>query len=235
MKLRNLRILAIAATMTLGITTMANAAPIANGSTDTGPGFVQKEDNRPDPLTTKQLELKEQALNAKLNGKANSKVHEVSKGQYVELERAGEGAIWTVLGEFQDLKHNTIPEPDRNVDNSTIWTSDFSRNYFMNLLFNDKPGANSMRNFYKEQSSNRYTVSGDVTNWILVPGDAANYDDNDNNDVWKFIQDTVNGWYNQQIAAGKTDAEINEYLASLISGTVTIMMVTVTLTNRMVI
>lgn len=215
MKLRNLRILAIAATMTLSLTTMANAAPMANGNTDIGQGFVQKEDNRPDPLTTKQLELKEQALNAKLNGKANEKVHEVAKGQYVELERTGEGAIWTVLGEFQDLKHNTIPKPDRNVDNSTIWTSDFSRDYFMNLLFNDTTGANSMRNFYKEQSSNRYTVTGDVTDWILVPGNATNYDDNDNNDVWKFIQDTVNGWYNQQKASGKTDAEINGYLSKL--------------------
>lgn len=215
MKLRNLRILAIAATMTLGLTTMANAAPIVDRSTDGGPGYVQKEDNRPDPLTTKQLELKEQAIIAKLNGKAKGKVHQVAKGQYVELEREGQGAIWTVLGEFQDLKHNTIPEPDRKVDNSTIWTSDFSRNYFMNLLFANTPGANSMYNFYKEQSSNRYSVTGDVTNWILAPGKAVDYDDNDNNDVWKFIKDTVNGWYNNQKAAGKTDAEINEYLKKL--------------------
>ena len=215
MKLRNLRILAIAATMTLGLTTMANAAPIANGSTDGGPGFVQKEDNRPDPLTTKQLALKEQALNAKLNGKTTGKVHEVAKGQYVELGREGEGEIWTVLGEFKDLKHNTIPEPDRKVDNTTIWTPDFSRAYFEGLLFDNNPGANSMYNFYKEQSSNRYSVSGAVTDWILAPGNAVDYDDNDNNDVWKFIKDTVNGWYNQQKAAGKTDAEINEYLKKM--------------------
>ena len=43
----------------------------------------------------------------------------------------------------------------------------------MDMLFNDAPGANSMRNYYIEQSSNRYTVYGDVTDWILVPGNAA--------------------------------------------------------------
>ncbi|MFL0269732.1 immune inhibitor A domain-containing protein [Candidatus Clostridium radicumherbarum] len=199
--------------MTLGLTTIANAAPKVDASINKDPGFLQKEDNRPDPLTTKQLELKEQALNAKLNGKAKGKTQEVAKGQYVELDREGEGAIWTVLGEFQDLKHNTIPKPDRNVDNSTIWTSDFSRNYYMDMLFNDTSGANSMLNFYKEQSSNRYTVNGDVTDWILVPGNAANYDDNASNDIWKFLQDEVNGWYKQQKDAGKTDDEINAYLS----------------------
>ncbi len=31
--------------------------------------------------------------------------------------------------------------------------------------------------------------------------------------VWFFLQDTVNGWYDAQIAAGKTDAQINAYLS----------------------
>ena len=44
-----------------------------------------------------------------------------------ELEREGEGALWTVLGEFADLKHNAIPQPDRAVDNSTIWAPDFNQ------------------------------------------------------------------------------------------------------------
>jgi len=125
----------------------------------------------PDPLTTQQLKLKEKALEAKLNGKAYGKTHEVARGQYVELEREGEGVLWTVLGEFSDLPHNQIPEPDRSIDNSTIWVPNFNRDYYMNMLFNEAPGANSMRNFYIEQSSNRYTVKGDVTEWIPVPGD----------------------------------------------------------------
>ena len=80
------------------------------------------------------------------------------------------------------------------------------------------PGANSMRNFYIEQSSNRYTVHGDVTDWVPVPGDAASYDDDFNsplggNQVWYFLDDSIDGWYAAQVAAGKTPDEINEYLS----------------------
>ena len=143
------------------------SAPLADQGE---PDLAAKPDNRPDPLTTKQLELKEQALEAKLNGKAYGKTHEVARGQFVELEREGEGVLWTVLGEFADLQHNTMPEPDRAYDNTTIWVPDFSRDYYMDMLFDEGPGANSMRNFYIEQSSNRYTVHGDVTDWIPVSG-----------------------------------------------------------------
>ena len=48
--------------------------------------------------------------------------------------------------------HNQIPQPDRSVDNTTIWTPDFSPSYYENLLFSEAPGAVSMRNFYIEQS-----------------------------------------------------------------------------------
>ena len=196
------------------------AAPAGFQTTDAEPQLNKKEDNRPDPFTTEQLQLKEQALEAKLNGKAYGKTHEVARGQFVQLEREGEGALWTVLGEFADLQHNTMPEPDRTVDNTTIWSPDFSRDYYMNMLFNDAPGANSMRNFYIEQSSNRYTVHGDVTDWIPVPGDAATYDDDFNsplggNQVWYFLNDSIDGWYDSQIAAGKTPAEIDAYFKSV--------------------
>jgi immune inhibitor A len=175
--------------------------------------FVPKKDNLPDPLTIQQLALKEKAIEAKLAGKAPGKVKEVARGQYVELEREGEGALWTVLGEFADLPHNTIPAPDRAYDNTSIWVPDFNRDYYMDMLFNDAPGANSMRNFYIEQSSNRYTVHGDVTDWVTVPGNMVDYDDNPDSQVWNFLQDSINGWYNAQIAAGKTPVEIDEYLS----------------------
>jgi immune inhibitor A len=175
-------------------------------------------DNRMDPLTAKQLELRQQGLQAKLAGKAKGKSYEAAKGQYVQLEREGEGALWTVLGEFADLKHNEIPEPDRIVDNTTLWKTDFNRESYLSMLFDESPGANSMRNFYIEQSSNRYTVHGDVTDWISVPGEAATYDDDlesplGGNAVWYFLKDSVNGWYASQIADGKTPAQINEYLS----------------------
>lgn len=200
--------------LVVAVVPIASAAPIASGGVDDELGLAPVEDNLPDPLSTKQLELKKQAMEAKINGKAYGKVGEVARGQYVELAREGEGAIWTVMGEFADFSHNQIAQPDRAVNNTTIWVPDFSRDHMMNLLFNSAPGANSMRNYYVEQSSGRYAVYGDVTDWVVVPGVAADYDyPQKGTAVWNFVKDTVNSWYAAQIAAGKTDAEINAYLS----------------------
>ena len=213
MKTKLFHIVLILALLVLCIVPAVSAAPKAVDSLYGDPEFVPKQDNLPDPLTTQQLELKAKALDAKLNGKAYGRTHEVARGQYVELEREGEGVLWTVLGEFSDLPHNLIPQPDPLVNNRTIWVPDFNRGYYMDMLFNDAPGANSMRNFYIEQSSNRYTVHGDVTDWVQVPGDHTVYDDNPDSNVWFFLEDSLNSWYASQIAAGKTPAEINEYLS----------------------
>jgi immune inhibitor A len=194
------------------------AAPVSANIVDNGADSVTQVDNRSDPLSDKQATLLEQALAAQLNGKAFGKTMEVARGQFVELAREGEDPVWTVLGEFADFPHNSIAEPDRSVDNSTIWVDDFSRDYYMDILFDDAAGANSMRNYYIEQSSNRYTVYGDVTDWVAVPGNAADYDDGDPGpggafEVWQFLIDSLNGWYDAQIAAGKTPAEIDAYLS----------------------
>ncbi len=197
----------------------AAAAPAASAVSPRGDGTnggataTPHKDNLPDPLSTRQAELKKMAIEAKLNGKAYGKIKEVARGQYVQLAREGEGALWTVLGEFSDFSHNSMPGPDRTVNNTDIWVSDFNRDYYMNMLFNDAPGANSMRNFYIEQSSNRYTVYGDVTDWVTV-GNHLTYDDNPDSNVWLFLQDTIDAWYAQQIAAGQTPAQINAYLAN---------------------
>ena len=50
---------------------------------------------------------------------------------------------------------NQIPQPDRSVNNSTIWRADFNKASYENMLFSSTPGAISMRNFYIEQSSGR--------------------------------------------------------------------------------
>jgi len=189
------------------------AAVVTNGAAD-APGRQARNDNRASPLADKQVALTRAALDKKLNGKAYGKTAEVAKGQFVELAREGEDAIWTVLGEFADMPHNDIAQPDRAVNNTTIWEPDFSRGYYLNLLFDDSKGANSMRNWFIEQSSGRYAVNGDVTDWVAVPGDAAGYDDDLGGPaVWQFLIDSVDGWYNAQITAGKSPAEIEAYLS----------------------
>jgi immune inhibitor A len=198
---------------------LAPSAALAAGPVDEfEPSLAGKVDDRPDPLTVQQRELRQQALQGMVSGaasgKAYGKTHEVARGQFVELAREGEDPVWTVLGEFGNFPHNNIAEPDRSVDNTTIWEPDFSRDYFMAMLFAEGEGDNSMRNFYIEQSSNRYTVYGDVTDWALAPNDACTYDDDLGGPaVWQFLIDTTKDWYDQQVAAGKTPDEINEYLS----------------------
>jgi immune inhibitor A len=181
------------------------------------------------PLGDRQRLLRQKALQQKLRGKAVGKVHEVARGQYVELDREGEDLIWTVLGEFGTMinptyggapgpLHNQIPQPDRSVDNTTIWAPDFNTQHYETMLFSEAPGAISMRNFYLELSSNRYAVDGGVTDWVPVPFNAANYGSNYCGGIvcartWLFVRDSLNSWYNAQLAAGKSNADINAELA----------------------
>jgi immune inhibitor A len=206
-------LLAVLALLALTLPAAVGASP-AEGEKDS----VAQVDFRMDPLTQAQLDAKVQALDAQLNGKAYGKTHEVARGQYVELAREGEDPVWTVLGEFADYPHNSIEQPDREYDNSTLWEPDFNRDYYMSILFDEGKGANSMRQWYIENSANRYAVYGDVTDWVSLPGNACDYDDGDPGpggavSVWQFLIDSVDGWYDAQIAAGKTPAEIDAYLA----------------------
>src|SRR4051812_34464430 len=190
----------------------ATAAPPENAP-DNAPARV---DDLPSPLSDKQRDLRAAATEKVVSGQAtprgDNKVVEVAKGQYVELAREDTDAIFTVLGEFSDLPHNEIPAPDRAVDNTTIWVPDFSQTYYQDLLFSQQAGDVSMSNFYDEVSSGRYTVTGEVTDWVQVPGTGASYGDNDLGDAtaWAFVNDSLNGWYAEQLDKGKTAAQINE-------------------------
>lgn len=229
MKRKFIAIFSILALLVATLPAFAGAAP---NNPDEVINLGANTDNPSHPLGDKQAELRAKGFEAKVNGKTDGPVAEVAKGQFVELERQGEDSIWTVLGEFGPLDHpapvlfsgipgplhNEIPEPDRSVDNTTIWAPDFTEAYYEELLFSEAPGAVSMRNFYIEESSNRYTVNGDVTDWVQVPYNAAAYGRNYCGGIvcaqtWVFVNHSIDAWYNAQIAAGMTDAEINDYLA----------------------
>jgi immune inhibitor A len=211
----------VLASATVATTVAAQGAdPVDVGGAD-APDIGANTDNPSHPLGDEQAALTEVGVQQKLAGKADGPVAEVAKGQFVELEREGEDSIFTVLSQFgtdYGPLHNNIPAPDRSVDNTTIWAPDFNEAYYENLLFSEAPGAVSMRNFYIEESSNRYTVNGDVTDWVTVPRGTDYYGSNYCGGIvcartWLFINDSVDAWYNAQIAAGKTDAEISDYLS----------------------
>ena len=119
------------------------------------------------------------------------KVAKLAKGQYVELQREGTDPMFVVLVEFGDNQypdprfqgpppdgsatdvtgplHNQIPEPDRAVDNRTLWQSDYNLAHYQDMYFN------RMATYYETQSSGRYSVEGTVTDWVKVPFNEALY------------------------------------------------------------
>jgi len=200
---------------------IAALSPVAAGASSPAAdeSTQSKTDDRSHPLGDEQRALRAAAAEAQILGKTSGgPVHEVAHGQYVELERMGEDTILTVLGDFSDWKHNeTIVEPVRPANNTTIWSDDFSQSYYQDLLFSEAPGDVSMRNFYIELSSNRYAVNGHVTPWEPTPGTAVDYDDDNYSSgkpgVWHFVNDSVDAWYADLVSSGMTADEINDYMA----------------------
>ncbi len=166
-------------------------------------------------------------------GSKGSKGHEPkTRDQYVELSREATDRIFVVLAEFGDTPnpygaaedaqrtegplHNEIPEPDRSVDNSTVWQADYSSDYFQNLYFGDDE---SLREYYETQSSGRYSVDGEVTDWVKVDYTEGRYGTdicggNVCTSVWALVRDAANVWYEDQLAQGRSVEEVNADLQS---------------------
>jgi len=218
MRSRAFRFVALIAVVALSVSVATSAAASIPRDGETIAGRRVGSDKRAHPLGKKKDALRATALEEKIKRGAIGDVYEVAPGEFVDLMLEGTGMVWTVPGEFSDYAHNSIPAPDRTVDNSTIWTADFGEGYYDTMLYARGEGVNSMAEYFLEQSSGRYTVDGDCTDWVPVPGDHTVYDDGDarndtSTNVWLFLADSLNGWYAQQVAAGKTTAEIDAYLA----------------------
>jgi immune inhibitor A len=167
------------------------------------------------------------------------------KDQYVELARETTDRIFVILAEFGNERHpsypdqdtapaipgpvrfegplhNEIPEPDRTVDNSTVWQADYNREHYQRLYFGTARGDESLKQYYEKQSSGRYSVDGIVTDWVKVRYNEARYGRSNGfpcggnvcSNTWFLIQDAVNQWVADQQAAGRTDAEVAAELAT---------------------
>ncbi len=150
--------------------------------------------------------------------------------KYVNYPVNREADILTILVEFGDQvnpgtggdpgpQHNQIAEPDRTWDgsstddNSTNWSPDFDRAHYQDMMFGE---GESFKDFYLEQSNGRFLTKGDVSDWVKVPYNEARYGSNEYSSAatyWPFVRDTAKAWYDSEKAAGKTDAEIKQYLA----------------------
>ncbi|WUJ71128.1 immune inhibitor A [Kribbella soli] len=181
-------------------------------------------------------------VGTKANGAKGTKNAKGKVDQYVELSREKTDRIFVVLAEFgnerdprypdQDTApavpgparfdgplHNQIPAPDRSVDNSTVWQADYTQQHFQDLYFGN---GNSVKKYYEKQSSGRYSVSGEVTDWVKVKYNEARYGRSNGypcggnvcNNTWNLIQDAVNQWVTDQEAKGRTKAQITADLKS---------------------
>ena len=170
--------------------------------------------------------------------------------EYVELSREGTDKIFVILAEFGNERstnypdrdtdpatpgpttfegplHNAIPEPDRTLDNSTNWNANYSREYFQNLYFGaggpiGQGGTQeSVKQWYERQSSGRYSIDGEVSDWVKVRYNEARYGRSNGypcagnvcNNTWALVRDAVNQWVADQKAAGRTLDQIKADLA----------------------
>jgi immune inhibitor A len=177
--------------------------------------------------------------------KLNGNGRKGKQDRYVELAREKTDKIFVVLAEFGDQRdpaypdqdtaptipgpstfqgplHNKIPEPDRAVDNSTVWQADYTPQYFRNLYFGKGKGVDSLKTYYETQSSGRYSVDGQVTDWVKVPFNGARYGRSNGfpcagnvcSNTWDLLRDAIKVWVADQKAAGQTDAQIKSALSA---------------------
>ena len=215
--------------------TAASAAPASGSSSvvreDPSSVSAQREDDLRGPLTDSQQAQKQQAIEQVISGKSavkdrdGSKVVKLSGGKYVELAREKTDKIFTILAEFGDgisqyggtagPAHNEIAEPDRSTDNSTAWQADYDQAHFQDLYFSTAKNKESLKKFYEKASSGRYSVDGQVQDWVKVDYNEARYGTNDcDTCVWNLVSDAVTKWVAAREAAGDTAAEIKTQLAS---------------------
>ena len=187
------------------------------------------------PLSKTQDAQRQEALNQVISGDAKVKNRNGSQvvqlkskkghGKYVELGREKTDKIFTILVEFGDKVdsryggtagplHNKIAAPDRAKDNSTAWQADYNQKHFQDLYFGTGKKTESLKKYYEKQSSGRYSVDGEVTDWVKVPYNEARYGSNDApTGAWYAVQDGVNAWVAEREAAGDSAAEIAAELA----------------------
>ncbi|MER7689081.1 immune inhibitor A domain-containing protein [Streptomyces sp. NPDC097610] len=196
------------------------------------PAGNEAEHDLDGPLSKTQEAQREEALNQVISGDAKvqdrngSRVVKLKgKNKYVELGREKTDKIFTILVEFGDQVdsryggtagplHNQIAAPDRTQDNSTAWQADYNQAHFQDLYFGTGKNTESLKKYYEKQSSGRYSVDGEVTDWVKVPYNEARYGSNKaSTGAWYAVQDGVTAWVADQKAAGRSDADIKADLA----------------------
>ncbi|MEU1617884.1 immune inhibitor A domain-containing protein [Streptomyces sp. NPDC005722] len=218
----------------------ATAFPVAAAQADPQAGRVVRHDpakaervehDLKGPLSERQAAQRQQAIEQVISGKSKvedrgaSDVVKLGKNKYVELAREKTDKIFVILAEFGNNAdpayggtpgpaHNQIAKPDRAKDNSTEWQADYNRQHFQDLYFSKAANNESVAKYYERQSSGRYSVAGEVADWVKVDWNEARYGSNKcDTCTWNLVADAVNKWVATRKAAGDSAATIKAKLA----------------------
>ncbi len=176
------------------------------------------------------------------SGATNRSLPRGGKDQYVEVGRERTDKIFVILADFgnerdpaypdQDTDpktpgptvfdgplHNSIPEPDRTADNATVWQPNYSADFYRKQYFGTGKNVESVKTYFETQSSGRYSVDGQVTDWVKVKYNEARYGrdlcgNKICNNTWALVRDAANQWVADQKASGRSDADIAADLKS---------------------
>ncbi|MBV7505848.1 immune inhibitor A [Bacillus sp. sid0103] len=103
------------------------------------------------------------------------KVNSATQANYNGAVR--EDKVLVLLVEYADFAHNNIDQ-----EPGYMWAKDFNREHYQKMLFGDEDftlfngeKVKTFKQYYEEQSGGSYTVSGEVSNWLKVPGYADEY------------------------------------------------------------
>ena len=170
------RLFTLALVMALSLATLAGtSAGMPGGGSPSGENKGRGHEKRQPKIVRKWQAEKAAAADLVAMGEARIRSDgtvRLANGQFTDYQLQGEDHIVTLLVEFTDPVHNQIAEPDRALDNSTYWIDDFSRDHYEDMMFSDggaSYGFPSMRDYYRQVSSGRYAVTGQVSNWLQVP------------------------------------------------------------------
>jgi immune inhibitor A len=216
--MRNQDVISLVAFSFFAVTAVARAVPLAVTGSDQGSGDDLKHPLGADQRGQRRIALRESISAGPISAGRSVRVASVGDGRYVELEQRRHDRVFIMLVEFGDEVHpdfqqaalgplhNEISEPDRATDNATIWQPDYDPAHYLGVI-------RQMDEYFGWQSSGRYGLDGQATDWVKVRYGEGRYGTS-NRGAWPLIAEGLDRWVNVRLEAGMTESEVREYLQS---------------------
>lgn len=216
--MRNHDVVSLVALSFFAVTAVAHAAPVAVNDPDQGSGDDLKHPLGAEQRAQRRAALRESISAGRVPAAQSARAARVGDSRYVELEQTRNDRVFIMLVEFGDEVHpefpqaalgplhNEIGEPDRTTDNATIWQPDYDPAHYLGII-------RQMDEYFGWQSSGRYGLDGQATDWVRVRNGEGRYGAS-NRGAWPLIAEGLDGWVGGRRAAGMSDSEVRDYLQS---------------------